>query len=58
MRDVRRILRAKVLEARGLATESDGKALDDQDRRDAGRRQQAEARRHEQRDRPDGRPGR
>ncbi|MFD0039565.1 hypothetical protein ACFVIZ_18235 [Streptomyces anulatus] len=58
MRDVRRILRAKVLKARGLAMESDGKALDDQDRRDEGRRRQAEAHRQEQRDRPDGRPGR
>ncbi|MFJ9889725.1 hypothetical protein ACIQRW_28260 [Streptomyces sp. NPDC091287] len=58
MRDVRRILRAKVLKARGLATESEGKALDDQDRRDEGRRRQAEARRQEQQDRPDGRPGR
>ncbi|MFI1250850.1 hypothetical protein ACH4TY_29750 [Streptomyces anulatus] len=58
MRDVRRILRAKVLKARGLAMESDGKALDDPDRRNEGRRRQAEARRQEQRDRPDGRPGR
>ncbi len=58
MRDVRRILRAKVLKARGLVTESDGKALDDQDRKDQGRRQQARARRQEQRDRPDGWPGR
>ncbi|MFY0513258.1 hypothetical protein ACOMD4_23150 [Streptomyces anulatus] len=58
MRDVRRILRAKVLKARGLAMESDGKALDDQDRRDEGRRRQAEAHRQEQRDRPDGRPAR
>lgn len=58
MRDVRRILRAKVLKARGLAMESDGKALDDQDCRDEGRRRQAEARRQEQQDRPDGRSGR
>ncbi|WP_426500855.1 hypothetical protein [Streptomyces sp. D54] len=58
MRDVRRILRAKVLKARGLAMESDGKVLDDRDRRDEGRRRQAEARRQERWDRPDGRPGR
>ncbi|MEI5032215.1 hypothetical protein RB201_02860 [Streptomyces sp. S1A(2023)] len=57
MRDVRRILRAKVLKARGLATESDGKALDDQDRKEEGRRRQAEARRQERQARPDGRPG-
>ncbi|MFI1226601.1 MULTISPECIES: hypothetical protein [unclassified Streptomyces] len=58
MRDVRRLLRAKILKARGLAEESDGKALDDQSRKDGGRRRQAEARRQEQRGRPDGRPGR
>ncbi|MFH9269165.1 MULTISPECIES: hypothetical protein [unclassified Streptomyces] len=58
MRDVRKILRAKVLKARGLVTESDGKALDDPDRKDQGRRQQERARRQERRDRPDGRPGR
>ncbi|MFE7138700.1 hypothetical protein ACFVAG_13220 [Streptomyces sp. NPDC057644] len=57
MRDVRRLVRAKVLKARGLVRESDGKALDDQGRRDEGRRRQAEARHHEQRDRPGGRPG-
>ncbi|WP_228993582.1 hypothetical protein [Streptomyces sp. DH8] len=54
MRDVRRLLRAKVLKARGLARESDGKALDDQARKDEGRRRQDEARRLERRDRPDG----
>lgn len=58
MRDVGRILRAKVRKARGLAKESDGKVLDDPGRKEEGRRQQAEARRQEQQDRPDGRPGR
>ncbi len=56
MRDVRRLLRAKVLKARGLVEESDGKALDDQGRRDEGRRRQTEARHQEQQYRPDGRP--
>ncbi|GAB2938437.1 hypothetical protein GCM10027028_44030 [Streptomyces sundarbansensis] len=58
MRDLRRILRAKLLKARGLAEESDGKALDDQGRQDEGRRRQADAERLERRDRPDGTPGR
>ncbi|QWQ44929.1 hypothetical protein KME66_31070 [Streptomyces sp. YPW6] len=58
MRDLRRILRAKLLKARGLAEESDGKALDDQARQDEGRRRQADAERLERRDRPDGTPGR
>ncbi|MDX2918440.1 MULTISPECIES: hypothetical protein [Streptomyces] len=58
MRDVRRILRAKILKARGLAEESDGKALDDQGRRDEGRRRQADAVRLERWDRPDGTSGR
>ncbi|WNF25707.1 hypothetical protein RI138_02175 [Streptomyces sp. C11-1] len=51
MRDVGRLLRAKVLKVRGLVKESDGKALDDPARKDDGRRQQAEARRQEQEDR-------
>ncbi|CAM5640214.1 hypothetical protein [Streptomyces badius] len=54
MRDVSRILRAKILKARGLAKESDGKALDDQGRRDEGRRRQADADRLARRDRSDG----
>ncbi|MDQ0983069.1 hypothetical protein [Streptomyces sp. V2I9] len=58
MRDLRRLLRAKILKARGPAEESDGKALDDQVRRDEGRRRQDEAHRPEQRDRTDGTPGR
>ncbi|MFQ6850483.1 hypothetical protein AAIB46_06220 [Streptomyces sp. 35M1] len=58
MRDIRRILRAKVLKARGLVKESDGKALDDQGRRDEGRRRQADADRLGRRDRPDGTSGR
>ncbi|MFF0568812.1 hypothetical protein ACFYT7_14345 [Streptomyces sp. NPDC004041] len=58
MRDLRRILRAKLLKARGLAEESDGKALDDRGRQDEGRRRQADAERLERRDRPDGTPGR
>ncbi|MEW2065223.1 hypothetical protein AB0899_31460 [Streptomyces sp. NPDC007002] len=58
MRDLRRILRAKLLKARGVAEESDGKALDDQGRQDEGRRRQADAERLERRDRPDGTPGR
>ncbi|MFB8384546.1 hypothetical protein [Streptomyces rubiginosohelvolus] len=58
MRDVRRILRAKVLKACGLVKESDGKALDDQGRRDEGRRRQADADRLGRRDRPDGASGR
>ncbi|MEU2760609.1 MULTISPECIES: hypothetical protein [unclassified Streptomyces] len=58
MRDLRRILRAKLLKARGLAEESDGKALDDQGRQNEGRRRQADAERLERRDRPDGTPGR
>ncbi|MEU8445971.1 hypothetical protein ACFV2I_33750 [Streptomyces microflavus] len=58
MRDVRRILRAKVLKVRGLVKESDGKALDDQGRRDEGRRRQADADRLGRRDRPDGTSGR
>ncbi len=58
MRDVRRIVRAKVLKARGLVKESDGKALDDQGRRDEGRRRQADADRLGRRDRPDGTSGR
>ncbi|MDJ1642949.1 hypothetical protein [Streptomyces pakalii] len=58
MRDVRRTLRAKVLKARGLVKESDGKALDDQGRRDEGRRRQADADRLGRRDRPDGTSGR
>ncbi|MGW7097717.1 hypothetical protein [Streptomyces sp. NPDC054874] len=51
-------MRAKFLKARGLVKESDGKALDDQDRRDEGRRRQADADRLEQRDCPDGASGR
>ncbi|MEV7903557.1 hypothetical protein OG473_35205 [Streptomyces anulatus] len=58
MRDVRRILRAKVLKARGPAEESDGKALDDQARRDEGRRRQIDVDRLERRGRPDGTSGR
>ncbi|WP_406144739.1 hypothetical protein [Streptomyces anulatus] len=58
MRDVRRILRAKVLKARGLAKESDGKALDDPARRDEGWRRRIDADRMERRDRSDGTPGR
>ncbi|MEU0102653.1 hypothetical protein [Streptomyces sp. NPDC006267] len=58
MRDVRRLLRAKILKARGLARESDGKALDDPGRRAEGRLRQAEARRHERQDRSDGISGR
>ncbi|MDX5571527.1 hypothetical protein [Streptomyces sp. ID01-9D] len=58
MRDVRRFLRAKVLKARGLVEESDGKALDDPDRKDGGRRRRAEAHRQERQGRPDGFPGR
>ncbi len=58
MRDVRRFLRAKVLKARGLVEESDGKALDDPGRKDGGRRRQAEARRQERQGRSDGSPGR
>ncbi|NUV71623.1 MULTISPECIES: hypothetical protein [unclassified Streptomyces] len=54
MRDVRRILHAKVLKARGLVKESDGKALDDQGRKDEGRRRQTDADRMARRDRPDG----
>lgn len=57
MRDVRRILRAKVLKARGPAKESDGKALDDQARRDEGRRRRIDAGRLERRG-PDGTSGR
>ncbi|MEV4881136.1 hypothetical protein [Streptomyces cyaneofuscatus] len=49
MRDMRRLLRAKVLKARGLIKESDGKALDDPERTDEGRRRQAEAREEERR---------
>lgn len=58
MRDVRRILPAKVLKARGPAEESNGKALDDQARRDEGRRRQIDADRLERRGRPDGTSGR
>ncbi|MCX4482981.1 hypothetical protein OG890_03285 [Streptomyces anulatus] len=58
MRDVRRLLRAKVLKARGPAEESDGKALDDRARRDEGRRRRIDADRMERRDRSDGTPGR
>ncbi|MFE9458824.1 hypothetical protein [Streptomyces californicus] len=58
MRDVGRLLRAKVLKARGLAKESNGKALDDPGRKHEGRREQDEARRLERRDRPDGTGGR
>ncbi|MFH8689639.1 hypothetical protein ACH4EC_22570 [Streptomyces anulatus] len=58
MRDVRRIPRAEVLKARGLAEESDGKALDDRARRDEGRRRRIDADRMERRDRSDGTPGR
>ncbi|MEI7031720.1 hypothetical protein [Streptomyces pratensis] len=54
MRDVGRLLRAKVLKARGLIKESDGKALDDGGRVREGRRRQADARGQE---RADGRPG-
>ncbi|MGW3503794.1 hypothetical protein ACWDMY_24320, partial [Streptomyces globisporus] len=42
----------------GLVEESDGKALDDQGRRDEGRRRQADADRLGRRDRPDGTSGR
>lgn len=58
MRDVRRLLRAKVLKARGLVRESDGKALDDPARKDEGRRRQTAARRQERQDWPDESPGR
>lgn len=61
MRDVRRLLRAKILKARGLVKESDGKALDDPARKAEGRRRQTAARRQErqeQQDRPDESPGR
>ncbi|CAD5922581.1 CsbD-like protein [Streptomyces sp. KY75] len=58
MRDMRRLLRAKVLKARGLIKESDGKALDDPERTDEGRRRQAEAREEERkRNRPGGPSG-
>ncbi|MGY5003530.1 hypothetical protein [Streptomyces griseus] len=55
---MRRYLRAKVLKARGLVEESDGKALDDPGRKDGGRRRRAEAHRQERQGRPDGFPGR
>jgi len=53
VRDMGRLLRAKVLKVRGLIKESDGKALDDPQRIAEGRRRQAEAR-DEERNRPDG----
>ncbi|MEU0158277.1 hypothetical protein ABZ154_05395 [Streptomyces sp. NPDC006261] len=57
VRDMRRLLRAKALKARGLIKESDGKALADPERVAEGRRRQAEAR-DEERNRPDGSSGR
>ncbi|RPK81019.1 MULTISPECIES: hypothetical protein [Streptomyces] len=61
MRDMRRLLQAKVRKVRGLVEESDGKALDDPARKDEGRRRRTAARqqeRQEQQDRPDESPGR
>ncbi|MEV1048283.1 hypothetical protein [Streptomyces sp. NPDC049916] len=58
MRDVRRLVRATVHKARGMAVESDGKALGDPARRARGRRQREEAGRRPRRRRPDETPGR